>query len=327
MILAGDIGGTKALLAIYETTGPARPKKLRLLYTKNFSSITELLKTYVSEFSFKPKYLALAVAGPVIKGWVNMVNVGWRFSANQLAKKFGCSEVFLLNDLEALAYSLPFISRKYLVSVKSGYSDKRGNLAVIAAGTGLGEALLIRKEDSIFPVATEGGHADFAPWDELTYRLHAYLAKKFGHVSWERVVSGPGIENIYFFLCQEKGITPHLSSAKEIGPAGLEAKDPLAEKTLEIFFYAYGAEAGNLALKSLATGGVFIGGGIAPKLFPFFERGIFQKAFLAKGRHQELLEGMPIWLVKHPYPALQGAALFARHRLAKGQRKEHEFSS
>ncbi|OAG27917.1 glucokinase [Thermodesulfatator autotrophicus] len=327
MILAGDIGGTKTLLAIYELTGPARPKKMRLFSTKSFSSIKTLLNTYISEIKIRPTCISLGVAGPVIKGQVNMVNVGWRFTVKDLKRKFNLSRVFLLNDLEALAYSLPFLSKKHFIPIKSGRVDKKGNLAIIAAGTGLGEALLIRKEGSNFPVATEGGHADFAPWNELTYRLHAHLSQKFGHVSWERVASGPGIENIYEFLCKEEGLSPGLSSAKEIGQAGLTGKDPLAEKALELFFYAYGAEAGNLALKSLATGGVFIGGGIAPKLLSFFERGIFEEAFLAKGRHKTFLENIPIWLVNHPYSVLQGAALWAKHQLIKAQGRGNEFFS
>ncbi|WP_022852383.1 glucokinase [Thermodesulfatator atlanticus] len=320
MILAGDVGGTKTLLAFFKEEGPARALKLRRFATKDFKSLSSLIKAYLSEVKIVPKTISLAVAGPVVRGQVNMVNVGWRFSVSSLAKSLGIKQVFLLNDLEATALAVFFLKNRYLRTIKPGKPDPMGNIAVIAAGTGLGEALLIRKHASFpIPVATEGGHVDFAPWDELTWEIYQFLAKKFGHVSVERVASGLGIEQIYRFLCEKEGVSPRFNKASEIGPAGLSGEDLLSEKTLEIFFKAYGREAGNLALKCLATGGVFVAGGIAPKLEPFFERGLFQEAFLDKGRLKETLSNIPIYLVTHPYPALLGAAKFARRFTAKKQ--------
>ncbi len=319
MLLAGDLGGTKTLLALYPLKGPARAQKLRQYLTSDFKSPASLLKTYLKEIGVKPKAISLAVAGPVLKAKVEMVNVGWRFSAASLGRALGITKVTLLNDLEALAYAVPHLDNRYLEPLKSGRREPRGNIAVIAAGTGLGRSFLIRRHTTYpIPVATEGGHVDFAPWDELTRELWQYLAKRFGHVSVERVVSGPGIENIYRFLCYKKGIEPILSSAKEIGEAGLSQKDPLARKTLEIFAYAYGKEAGNWALSCLATGGVMLGGGIAPKLKPLLKERLFEEAFLSKGRLKGFLKTVPVFLILHPYPVLYGAAIFGRLNFRPG---------
>ena len=313
MLLAGDLGGTKTLLAFYPLKGPARPRKLKEYPTRAFRSPEALLKAYLEETGLRPKRISLAVAGPVIRGRVRMVNVGWHFSATGLARALQAEEVHLLNDLEALAYAVPHLSRRHLHPLKPGRRDPRGNVAVIAAGTGLGRSFLVRRHTPRpVPVATEAGHVDFAPWDELSLELYQYLSARFGHVSVERVVSGPGIENIYRFLCQKEGISPRLASAPEISQAAFSGQDPLAQKALELFVYAYGKEAGNWALSCLATGGVMVGGGIAPKIRPLLEEGPFLQGFLAKGRLREFLEEVPVFLILHPYPVLLGAALFGR---------------
>ncbi len=316
MILAGDLGGTKTLLALYSFKGPARPRFLREYSTKAFKTPVALLRSYLEETKARPSCVCLAVAGPVLKGQVHMVNVGWRFSASQLVKVLQIKKVHLLNDLEALAYAVPHISQKCFYSLKTGRSEPRGNVAILAAGTGLGRSFLIRRHTSLpVPVATEGGHVEFAPWDDLTWELYHFLAAKFGHVSVERVVSGPGIENIYYFLCKKEGKSVSLRGAAEIGPAGIKGEDLLARKALEIFSYAYGREAGNSALLSLSTGGVILGGGVTLKLLSFLaETPFFQRGFLDKGRLQELMISIPVKVVTHPYPVLQGAALFAKHR-------------
>ncbi len=222
MLLAGDLGGTKTLLAFYSLEGPARARKLKEYPTRAFRSPEALLKTYLEETGLRPKRISLAVAGPVIKGRVQMVNVGWRLSAAGLARALQVEEVFLLNDLEALAYAVPHISRRYLHPLKPGRRDSRGNVAVIAAGTGLGRSFLVRRHTPRpVPVATEAGHVDFAPWDELSFALYQYLAARFGHVSVERVVSGPGIENIYRFLCAKEGLSLKMAlSFKGFWPRG-----------------------------------------------------------------------------------------------------------
>ncbi len=314
MILVGDIGGTKAQLGLCHRVGPLRIKTLRLYATRDFPSPVALLRAYLAETKVRPEIVSLAVAGPVWRGQVHMVNVGWRFSERSLASALGIEKVHLLNDLEALAFAVPLLRPQHLIKIKEGRRDPRGNLALIAAGTGLGESFLIRRrtETRPVPVATEGGHAEFFALDETTWRLRLFLQKKYGHVSLERVISGPGIENIYHFLCHEEGQAPRFSGAKEIGEAGL-AGDPLARRALEIFVRLYAAEAGNLALRCLATGGVFIGGGIAPKLLPLMDSDLFRESFMEKGRFRDFLRGVPVWILTHPYPVVLGAAFFARH--------------
>jgi len=311
MILAGDIGGTKTQLALFAGE-PFQPREFRTYPTQEFDGPFSLLEHYLSQVKAKVEVLSLAVAGPVLYGEVYMVNVGWRFSEGSLASALGGCPVYLLNDLEALAFALPHLDAQDLVEVKPGQREAEGNAAVLAAGTGLGEAFLIRRRaPGPIPVATEGGHAEFYPTDELTWGLREFLAERYGHVSLERVVSGPGIENIYQFLCAREGVAPRYSSAKEIGEAGL-AGEPLPRKCLELFVAAYGAEAGNMALRCLATGGVFLGGGIAPKLLPLIQSPLFQRSFLDKGRLSSFLQDVPVFVVKHAYPVLYGAALYAR---------------
>ncbi|NPA49340.1 MAG: glucokinase [Thermodesulfobacteria bacterium] len=316
MILAGDLGGTKSLLALYSKEGPTRPRFLKEYPTRAFKSPLSLLQTYLQEVGASPETISLAVAGPVLRGRVHMVNVGWRFSATSISKKLGVEKTILLNDLEALAYAIPHLARRYFLTLKPGRVDRRGNVAVLAAGTGLGRSFLVRKHAPFpVPVATEGGHVEFAPWDDLTWEFHRFLVSRFGHASVERVVSGPGIENIYRFLCEKEGQTPLLKSAAEIGPQGLAGKDHLARRALELFSYAYGREAGNSALLSLATGGVVLAGGVTLKLLPFLrETPFFLQAFLDKGRLREFVEEVPVKVLTHPYPVLLGAALFAKHQ-------------
>ncbi len=312
MILAGDLGGTKTQLAFYPLKGPLRPKAIRVYPTRDFSSPVSLLKEYLAETGLSPQIISLAVAGPVLGGKVHMVNVGWRFSERSLASALNISPVHLLNDLEALALAVPHLRRDHLVAIKEGRRDPRGNAAIVAAGTGLGESFLIRRHATLpVPVATEGGHAEFFALDETTWRLRLYLQEKYGHVSLERVISGPGIENIYRFLCQEERREPAFSTAKEIGEAGL-AGDLLARRALEIFVRLYAAEASNAALRCLATGGVFIGGGIAPKLLPLMDSDLFRETFLDKGRFRDFLTQIPVWVITHSHPVLLGAAIFAR---------------
>ncbi len=311
MLLAADIGGTKTQIALYRLSGPVRPKALATYPSQGFKNLVSLLKNYLSETGASPSYASLAVAGTVIRGQVSMVNLGWRFSQAELRQALGVKEVFLLNDLEAMAFAVPHIPSRYLEPLHPVRRDPRGNIGVIAAGTGLGQAMLIRRGAPYpIPVATEAGHAEFTPTDDLEWALYQWLARRFVHVSLERVISGPGIENIYRFLCEKEGQEARLSSAKEIGQEALKGSDPLAQKTLEIFIKAYGREAGNLALRCLATGGVFIGGGIAPKILPLIRSGLLIQAFLDKGRLNDFVKKVPVSVITHPYPVLLGAAVY-----------------
>ncbi len=311
MLLAADIGGTKTQIALYRLTGPVRPKALVTYQTRQFKNLVSLLKTYLSETGVSPDYASLAVAGTVVRGQVSMVNLGWKFSRAELRHALRVKEVFLLNDLEAMAFAVPHITSRYLEPLHQVRRDPRGNIGVIAAGTGLGQAMLIRHGAPYpIPVATEAGHAEFTPTDDLEWALYQWLARRFAHVSLERVISGPGIENIYRFLCEKEGQKAELSSAKEISQAALKGTDPLAKKALEIFIKAYGREAGNLALRCLATGGVFIGGGIAPKILPLIKSGLLVQTFLEKGRLGDFVKKIPVSVITHPYPVLLGTAVY-----------------
>ncbi len=317
MLLAADIGGTKVQIAFYSLSGLKRPKFLKTYPTKDFPNLLALLKAYISQTGIRPKYASLAVAGTIVRGKVSMVNLGWEFSKDQLKKDLSLAKIFLLNDLEALAFAVPHIKSSYVETIYSAKRDPQGNIGVIAAGTGLGQAMLIRHGAPYpIPVATEAGHAEFCPCDELEWALYKWLSKEFSHVSLERVISGPGIENIYRFLCERKGISPKFSSPKEISDAALGGKDLLAKEALNLFVRAYAREAASLALRCLATGGIFIGGGIAPKIIPFLKSEVFLKAFLDKGRLSSFISKVPVKVITHPYPVLLGAALYGCFHLS-----------
>ncbi len=312
MLLAGDVGGTKTQLALYEFKGPMRPRFLRTYPTKAYTSLRALLESFLEEAGVKDlEALCLAVAGPVLKGRVDMVNVGWKFSEGDLSRYFH-TKVKILNDLESLAFAIPHLSSKAFFPLFKRRAEPQGNIGVIAAGTGLGQAMLIRKGAlGAVPVATEGGHTEFAADREEEWLLYKWLKARYGHVSLERVLSGPGLENIYRFLQEWHGETGPGLSAPEITRLALQGES-LAAEALDIFVRLYGREAGNLALRCMATGGIFLGGGIAPKILVFLQRDSFLKAFLDKGRLRWFVEKVPVKVVRHPYAVLQGAGLYAR---------------
>jgi glucokinase len=241
-------------------------------------------------------------------------------SAN-IAQRFKLDSVALLNDLEAAAYGIFTLEPQELFTLNEGVSGQRGNKVLIAAGTGLGEATLYDDGRDLHPSASEGGHGDFAPTDETQIDLLGYLMKEFGHVSYERVVSGPGIANIYGFL-RDSGrleepdwLNEKISASEDasvvISQEGLAGNSAICVQALNLFVSVYGAEAGNLALRGKATGGVYIGGGIAPKILAKLKDGTFMRAFLDKGRYLELLSGMPVRVILNDQAALQGAAFYA----------------
>ncbi len=310
MLLAGDVGGTKTQLALYKFAGPLRAQKLKTYPTKAFRGLGSLIKTYLRDTGAQVEAACLAIAGPVLRGQVHMVNVGWKLSERRLAQALGLPQVKFLNDLEAMAFAVPHLAPKYLFTLKPGKRDPKGNIGVIAAGTGLGQALLIRRGVSIpVPVPTESGHAELPVTDATEWALYQWLKARFSHVSIERALSGPGLENIYAFLLeQSQGQGPRLS-APEISQAAQEGQ-ALAQKALEMFVRFYGREAGNLALRSLATGGIFLGGGIAPKILSFLEKGPFVEAFLDKGRLSDFVQEVPVYVILHQSPVLLGAAVY-----------------
>jgi glucokinase len=266
---------------------------------------------------------SFGVAGPVRDGRVQATNLPWTIDGAEVARKLGLERVGLINDLEANAWGLETLAPADLLVLQAGADDARGNRALIAAGTGLGQAGLVFDGTRHLPFACEGGHSSFAPRDELEDGLLVFLRAKFGHVSWERVLSGPGLHNVYQFLREtQRGLEPDWlgeqiragDPAAAISQAATSGRSELAEMALSLFVDLYGSEAGNLALKTLSTGGIYLGGGIAPRIRTWLARPAFLEAFLSKGRMRALLETVPVRLVLNDQTALLGAARHAAGR-------------
>lgn len=320
MILAGDIGGTKAQLALFEPGSPARSPRLEeRVPTRGSVSLESLIEPFLARADARVTRMVLGIAGPVADNRCITTNLPWHVDGHSLAERFG-ADVRLLNDLEATAWGLETLGPRDLLVLQAGEAH-RANRALIAAGTGLGEALLPWDGRRWSPSASEGGHTDFGPRDSLEDELLHWLRAKYGRVSYERVLSGPGLADLYrFFRDTRRGHEPdeiamRFDHATE--PAAIVTESALAgtceraRLTLERFIEIYGAEAGNLALKALALGGVFIGGGIAPKVLPFLERGGFTRGFFEKGRLSPVLTRIPVAVVLDPKTAVWGAAVCA----------------
>ncbi|HEX9880515.1 MAG TPA: glucokinase [Candidatus Binatia bacterium] len=324
MILAGDIGGTKTILALFEEKGAGlRPVRDATFANADHGTFKEVLKLFLrEETASSVESGCFGVAGAVINGRTRMTNLNWELNESVLAEALGVKRVKLLNDLAATAYGMVHLSPDDLKALNPAGQKGTGNIAVIAAGTGLGEAMLYWDGSQYQPSASEGGHADFAPRSDLEIKLLRYLREKLkGRVSYERVLSGPGLLNIYSFLrdsahgTEPPWLTEKLKTgdpSATISQLGVTREEPLCTEALDLFTSIYGAEAGNLALKCLATGGVYVGGGIAPKILPALERGAFLNSFGDKGRFSPLLKRMELKVSLNPGTALLGAAHFAR---------------
>jgi glucokinase len=324
VILAGDIGGTKTVIGLLEEAGDRlRTVREETFPSKSHGTLEEILERFLGGGS-RPAVRAacFGVAGPVVEGRSKTTNLPWELDEFKLADAFRIPRVKLLNDLEAAAYGMLFLAPDELHALNPGAARRRrGNVAVIAAGTGLGEAMLYWDGERYHPIASEGGHADFAPQSDLEVRLLVYLQREFGHVSYERVLSGPGFFNIYRFL-RDTGYAGEPAWLREkltsgdpsatITQVALAGGDPLCTTTLDLFVAIYGAEAGNLALKSLAVGGVYIGGGIGPKILPKLVDGTFIRAFSGKGRLADLMRAIEVKVALNPRAPLIGAAYYAR---------------
>lgn len=321
MILAGDIGGTSTRLALFDLVGG----ELRVVSRERFPSrsycgLAEIVQAFTSANQCALDAACFGIAGPVRDGRVETPNLPWVIEAESLATHLGLPRVTLLNDLEANAWGVFTLDDADVATLSGGVPMAEGNAAIISAGTGLGEAGYYWDGSSLHPFASEGGHADFAPHDDLTIELYRWLHGRFGHVSWERVVSGPGLVNIYTFL---RDVKDHTESAEladairsgdpgaEISKAALGETSGLAVAALDLFVALYGAEAGNLALKMNATRGVWLGGGIAPKILARLARPGFLEAFCDKGRFRALLEAIPVRVILNDETALRGAAWHA----------------
>jgi glucokinase len=325
MILAGDIGGTHARLAYFVSqNGRLTLAAEGVFPSREHSGLDEIVTQFVNAQQQKPDVACFGVAGPVRNGKVETSNLPWTVEAVRLAGELQLPSALLINDLEANAWGIANLEEKDLVPLNRVKGTPTGNQAVISAGTGLGEAGLYWDGQSYDIFASEGGHTDFAPRNELEIDLLRYLAARFGHVSYERIVSGPGLVNVYHFLRdthrgeEPAWLTEDLArgdQAAAISRAAVSSKSPLAEHALDLWISIYGAEAGNLALKLMASGGVYLGGGIAPRLVAKLTGPLFMQAFLGKGRMQPLLESIPVRVITNEKIALFGAA---RYALAKG---------
>jgi glucokinase len=327
MILAGDIGGTKTNLALYEViNGTLVIKTQQQFASQEFATFGEIISKFLELTS--PEAINAAcfgIAGPIIDGHCRTTNLPWNISTAELQKLLKTPNVRLLNDLEATAYGMLYLQKEEFVELNPNAVFKDANRAVIAAGTGLGEGMLFYDGQNYHPSGSEGGHCDFAPLNAEQDKLLVWLRERYpAHVSYERILSGPGIYTLYEFL-KESGFAPeplemqnadkNADKSALVSKCALELKDPLCSKTLELFAEIYGAEASNLALKSLSLGGVYIGGGIAPKILPILTNEHFMRGFLAKGRFEELLGTMPVKISLNAETALLGAAHFAQDKL------------
>jgi glucokinase len=317
VILAGDVGGTKTTLALFDRGCLVREVTVA---SRDYDSLEAVIARFL-EARPRPviRALAVGVAGPVVDGRGTTTNLPWQVDERALEAAVPVARARLLNDLEATAHGVFVLPEDQLVPLQPG-RPQRGTLAVIAAGTGLGEAFVVGDAARRTVIASEGGHADFAPRDDLEDDLLRFLRKEFGRVSYERVVSGPGLHNLYRFL-RETRFAPESSTVAEalrredpgtvITEHGLAGADALCAKALAMFASIYGAEAGNLALKALALGGVVVAGGIAPRLLPVLGGGGFLSAFRDKGRLAPLMETIPVRVALDPRAPLLGAARVA----------------
>jgi glucokinase len=326
MILAGDVGGTKVHLALYDfINGKLEYSRDERYQAKDYSGLEEIVKEFLG--AFKVTAACFGVPGPVRDGRLRLTNLPWTLDSRELAVSLGINHVFLINDLEANGYGVAELSADQIYTLSEGDTSQIGNRALLAAGTGLGEALLIWNGHSHTPYPSEGGHADYAPRNEDEIDLLRFLKQKYnGRISQERVVSGQGLTNIYEFLREVRGIDEPVWLAERLAAEdpnavitelALKAKSEICEKAMDMFVSAYGAEAGNLALKLLSVGGVYVGGGIAPRILEKLKDGRFMKAFTDKGRMSQLLINMPVRIILESRAALLGAAAYAEARAAE----------
>ena len=321
-VLAGDIGGTKTTLGLFSPAqGPRHPLKTETYVSAAYSGLAPMVGDFLEKTGMKADAATFGMAGPVRKGRGRLTNLPWDFDEEDLSEKLRIPIVRLMNDLVAMAEAIPLLSEEEdLISINAGEPAADGNRAIIAPGTGLGEAFAIQDGLVFRTLPSEGGHCDFAPRNGFEWELRHYLQQKMGHVSYESLCSGPGIRNIYLFLKETEACPegPELSGRPIPGndPTPWIVEQALATggpngicyKTIEIFMSILGAEAGNLALKVLATGGVYVGGGIPKRIHPLLSKGPFMSAFVDKGRFETFMSLIPVRVILNADAALIGAA-------------------
>ncbi len=319
MILVGDVGGTKAVLALYlQEPGELKCVQKQTYVCAEYQSFEQVLAEFLGQTAYPAIASAcLGVAGPIVNGDCYLTNLGWTITQRELSKILETPNTCLINDLEAAAWGVLSLSDDAFFELNPDSQQMSGHIAVLAAGTGLGEAIMCWDGETHHPIATEGGHTDFAPSNEQEIELLKFLWKRYpDHVSYERLVSGEGLHNIYQFL-KQSGVEPSAEiervlkatddAPSVIGEAGVSARDRLCQQALELFCRIYGNEAGNLALKCLPYGGVYLAGGIAPKILPLLQQGCFLEGFLAKGRYHQILQKMSVKVCLNPEVGLLGA--------------------
>ncbi len=321
MLRAGDIGGTKVVLALFsDETGPHHCIKQARYPSAEFDSLTDIIADFIGRFEVQPSTACFGVAGPVHGNQVRVTNLPWHIDARAVSKELHGVPVYLLNDLEAIANSIPILEPEDVEILKPGEAEPEGPIAVLAPGTGLGEAFLFWDGHHYRAIASEGGHTDFGPATALEVELLSFLLPRLGHVSYERVCSGIGIPNLYTFLyetgkyAQPDWLGQELAGTRDPTPvivqAALDRKAAICEATLDLFMAILGSEAGNLVLQVLSTGGVYLAGGIPPRILPQLRGDTFLQAFSRKGRFSDLLGRVQIAVITDPQSALHGAANF-----------------
>ena len=323
LLLAGDIGGTKTILALFSPEkGPLQPL-LEVSYPSNaYPGLDTIITDFFSQADVSAATACLGVAGPVRDGRSVITNLPWQPDTRMLQSSHGFSKATLINDLVATGYAIPHLLQSDLFTINEGISTAESAIGIIAPGTGLGEAIFTWEGSRYTPVPSEGGHTDFAPVSETEIDLLTFLNKLYGHVSYDRICSGRGLPGIYDFikthhhLKEPDWLTEELATAEDRTPVIVNAalnesrQCKICSKTLEIFVSILGSEAGNLSLKGLATGGMFLGGGIPPRILPFLKKETFMKSFTSKGRMSYLLYDIPVKVILNPKAALIGAASF-----------------
>jgi glucokinase len=333
MILAGDVGGTKVHLALYNFAGGRLTGVRQHKFPAgDYATLDDVVKAFIAQSAGGKEQIVAACfgcPGPVRDGRLKLTNLPWTLDARELSRSLGIEHIFLINDLEANGYGIPELAPESVVTLQQGDPSSVGHRGLVSAGTGLGEALLIwdSKTQRHVPLPSEGGHCDYAPRNDREIALLNYLRRTLkGRVSFERVVSGIGMKNVYAFLRDDQKMDEPAWLRERmtnedpnavIGTCGEDGSSEICFETLQIFVSAFGAEAGNVALKVLAMGGIFLGGGIAPKILKTMQNGEFTKAFLDKGRLSPLLQAVPVRIILDETCALLGAAAYAEARAAE----------
>jgi len=333
MLLAGDIGGTKTVLALFATESHALQSQYEVTFwNRDFDSLEAVILSFLKETAVPITNAVFGVAGPVVQGRAQITNLPWVIDATAVQQAFGFPQVFLLNDLEAIASAIPYLTAEDLVTLNEGVPEPQGALAVIAPGTGLGEAFLVWNGRTYQAHPSEGGHVSFGPTNADQVELLNYMFPKFGRVSVERVCSGSGIPNLYACLRHSgryeepdwlrQALVEAIDPTPVIADAAFGRNEPICVATLNLFLDILADEASNMALKVLSTGGVYLGGGIPPRILPQLQQPRFMEVFTNKGRFSDMMWKMPVHVIRNPKSALFGAAYYGLNHPLRKKKKE-----